>query len=90
MEETGKKVFTKAELKTINKYYRYFNDGDRPRGTAYVLDRDVEFYLEYEANIAIAKAYERNFKNKASKLIHFYAKKNLVGFTAWEKGTKEI
>lgn len=74
--------FTKAEQNAMNKYARYYNDGDVPSGAAYISEYHVEHYLEDQANIAVAKAYNR-FNKNASRTIKSYAASKFIGFKAW-------
>ena len=80
---SAKFTFTKAEENAMHKYYRYYNDGDMPVGSAYYPLFNVERYLEYQANVAVAKAYKRFKGNDVSNVIKYFAKKPLVGFKAY-------
>lgn len=75
--------FTKAEENAMYKYHRYFNDGDIPVGAKYYSTRDIERYLEFQADVVVARAYMRFNKEKASKLIAYFAKKKLIGFDSY-------
>ena len=77
--------FTKAEKNAMHKYYRYHNDGDLPVGAKYAWTSDIENYLEFQANVAVAKAYMRFNKENASKFIKYFSKKSFVGFNSYLK-----
>lgn len=73
--------WTIAEENAKYRYFRYFNDGDRPRGSAFANSEEIEEYLELQASIAIAKAYSRFHRGERLSLpIRFYAQKVLRGF----------
>lgn len=79
-------VFTKKEKNEMHKYYRYYNDGDRPMGACYYSNAMVEDYLEREANIAVAKAYKRYCEQNnitMPLIVKYYARKELMGFKTY-------
>lgn len=76
-------VYTKQEFSARRKYYRYYNDGDIPKGSLFISKQDIESYLEYQADIAVAKAYLRFNKNCADKLILYFASKKFKGLKAY-------
>lgn len=85
----GEFSYNKQELNTMHKYYRYFNDGDLPKGSTFKFATfQIESYLETQANIAIAKAYLRYKKDCSNLVIKFYAKQKLKGITNFYKETR--
>ena len=68
------------------RYYRFYNDGDLPKGAKYARIDDVKRYLEMQVNIAVAKAYVRIHKdNVSSAAIKYFAKKRFLSFAAWSE-----
>ena len=60
MEEAGwNDKYTKASQATARRYYRYYNDGDIPRGMRYTTVNQIERTLEVQAHEMIKKEYAR-------------------------------
>ena len=60
MEEAGwNERYTKASQATARRYYRYYNDGDIPRGMQYNTVDRIERMLEGQAHEMIKKEYAR-------------------------------
>lgn len=78
--QEAKFAWTKAEKETQRRYYRYYNDGDCPRGATYAPQAKVVAYLEEQATIAIAKAYTRMKNGEVSAVVKYYAQKKLKGY----------
>lgn len=58
----GNHQFTKASLAVTKRYYRYYNDGDIPRGMYWYSKLKIQYILERQANEVIKKEYERYLK----------------------------
>lgn len=76
-------AYTKQEKNARYKYYRYYNDGDLPKGNMFIDKFKIESYLEHQADIAIAKAYLRFNPNCDDKIIHYFAKKTFKGLKTY-------
>lgn len=58
MEQAGwNEKYTKKSQATARRYYRYYNDGDIPRGMMY--EFDIERILEAQAHEMIKAEYKR-------------------------------
>lgn len=64
MRKAGHK-FTKNSQAVCRRYYRYYNDGDIPRGMYWDRQLVIEWKLERQANEMVKKEYAR-FTNKNS------------------------
>ncbi len=56
--------YTKANKATARRYYRYYNDGDIPKGMAYEAKYFIEAKLEMQANRMIEAEYKRFINSK--------------------------
>lgn len=54
--------YTKANKAIARRYYRYYNDGDIPKGMAYCAKEFIEAKLEFQANNMIEAEYKRFLK----------------------------
>lgn len=72
-----KSVWKSDEIKTRDIYYRYYNDGVMLRSAANMRKQDFERWIESQADIAIARVYERLHGGDVSMTIKGYAKSPL-------------
>lgn len=56
--------FTKKSNAIAYRYYRYYNDGDKPHGMSYESVSFIETYLEEQADKMVCYEYKR-FKKEA-------------------------
>ena len=72
-----KSVWKSDEIKARDIYYRYYNDGVMLRSAADMRKQDFERWIETQADISIARVYERLHGGDVSMTIKGYAKSPL-------------
>lgn len=76
--------FTKSEQQQNYIYYRFYNDGDMPKGSKFFDCDRVAQYLEEQANIIIAKRYiAKHPEDKKNMRVKFWAMRERKGFKKW-------